>query len=843
MNQREFLVEFEKLCGVNKPVFLDTSDTWQIRDSDLVFARDLKTEHSIGRQRLSFRNSQVCELWIDVDNHEAMPFKQYKEEKVVTALQKLNSLGIPNDCIFPKVSGRGIHLHVFITDLPANVDVNELFEKTTPDSADPRSAVEKQKVREYGAAASTGKGFTGWVAIDALLKAKALPTFKEPEYPKLKLFQCNADFLFRLSLVKEDNAQGKMEHEPIVDFERDGDYTQLFNCPLMVKLERKAKVDHHLKHDERVFLMTQLIHFGKDSRKRLHAIMSHCSDYDQQFTQGFIDHAIQNGYHPETCDRARQLKLGCPEHCKGSGGKSPIKFAWKPMSIDELHAEYRKVLLLAPEDDVVLDLLLAAMLDPRVEGELAWIFLIAPAASGKTVIIKSLHNPAWSRLEDSITPQTFISGKTYKDKQTGEDRLVEGLLPKMDGKTLLIKEFTTELMHGEEIRNDVFGQLRAIHDRYFSKTFGSIDIDKIPEKWKHVKMGFIAGCVPYIDRYSTLNVLLGERYLKLRLKQPPRIDAGEQSIFNSSKVEKMQEQLTKKVTRFIANMKIPKDINEQDPPQEYVKPLVCLAEVIVQCRKPVTATQGSLGIKIYDYEDQTELPTRVVAQLWKLGRMLQVVYNEKFNRKMYDALIRVALDTIPQERIGIIMHLYNCKEPQSKTRIADVLKWDHRKVYEHIKQMSYVGIVHTDNNDDYYLDEYIRTCITTANIVRKVKTGTMQDVCTITVTHSRPTLYTKDHHYGKVHQNRESVGVPKIPSKLNYSTKCDNFDYSTKCASCAAMCSCQKPALRCTLMHFVMKCASHRCNRPSPYYPMTRWCSECLRAGRYLYWGDVSPCC
>jgi hypothetical protein len=53
------------------------------------------------------------------------------------------------------------------------------------------------------------------------------------------------------------------------------------------------------------------------------------------------------------------------------------------------------------------------------------------------------------------------------------------------------------------------------------------------------------------------------------------------------------------------------------------------------------------------------------------------------------------------------------------------------------------------------------------NIVQRVKSGTIQDVCTITVTHSRHTLSTKDSHYGKVHENRESASGAEIPSKLN----------------------------------------------------------------------------
>jgi len=753
MEQNEFLIKFEQICGVKKPIFINSSDTFAVTDESLRWAKDL-TATSIGRYRLTNKNSDVCELWIDVDNHDGIPFKQYKEERLTPSIQKLNNLGVSNDYIFPKVSGTGIHLHVFISDLPTNVDINDLFAKATPESADQRSLVEKHKIREYGADTSTKKGFCGYMSIGELLKARQLPTFKEAVFPQIKLFKCSPEFFLNLSLIKADREQTKIEKDAIVDYERDGDFMNLFKCPLVANLAKKSEQEHHLYHNERLFLMCQFIHFGEESRKKFHEIISHCDDYKEKLTQDFIDHAMNANYHPITCKWAKDMRLGCPPDCKGSGGKSPIKFAWTPLSLDDLKKEYRKILLLAPEDDIVIDILLATILDPKIEGELVWLFFIAPAAWGKTVILKSLHDPKWSRLEDSITPQTFISGKTYKDKKTGEDRLVEGLLPKLNGKTLIIKEFTTELMHGEEVRNDVFGQLRAIHDRYFSKTFGSIDVDKIPEEWKHVKMGFIAGCVPYIDRYGTLNVLLGERYLKLRLRQPPRTEAAKIALMNAKQIERMQVILSKKVKRFIANIQIPEEITEQDPPEEYLDKLANLGEFIVQCRKPVTTTRDGMGIKLYEYEDLTELPTRVSAQLWKLGKMLMIVTNvSKFDKTIYKALIRVAFDTIPQERLGIILTLYNEKQPMSKTRISEILKWDYRKVIEHTKQMVYLGLLHTDPNDNYYLDEYIRATMKKANILEKVRGTSISGLVdyNIIINNTAPSL--KDLQYGKYHEN------------------------------------------------------------------------------------------
>jgi len=58
-------------------------------------------------------------------------------------------------------------------------------------------------------------------------------------------------------------------------------------------------------------------------------------------------------------------------------------------------------------------------------------------------------------------------------------------------------------------------------------------------------------------------------------------------------------------------------------------------------------------------------------------------------------------------------------------------------------------------------------CTEEINILERVKSGMVQDVCTISVTHSRPTLSTKDLQYGKVHENGENERGAEIPSKLN----------------------------------------------------------------------------
>lgn len=713
-NQKDFLLKLEDLCGVKKALWINSQDTFAVSYESLVRARDLTVEHSIGRLRFTNDNSDVTEIWIDIDNHDGIGWKEYKNTRLKPAFDRIVSFGIPPQYIYPKISGTGVHLHVFLTGLPFNIDQKDIWVKTTDEGSDTRSRVEKTKLREFGAVASTGKGFAGYVSMAELMKARSLPTLKEPKYPKIKLFKCTKDFLLKVAMTKVDKQQKKVVGDGIVDYERDGDFQNLYKCPAMKILANKAKIDHHLLHNERLFVMSQLLHFGKESRQEIHNIMKNCSDYDEEYTQKMIDYAIQNNYHPFTCKWAREMLMPCPADCKGSGGKSPLKFAWTPLSLEQVKAEFRKSLKLHPDDDEVIDLAISQMLDPYIEGDLAWTFLVAPPSWAKTVILQAVHNPKWSELIDEVTDKTFISGKTRFDKVTKQEVPIEPLLPKLHMRTLMCKEFTTQLMQGKEVRNSVFGQLRSIYDGHYAKAFGSFDYALIPESWKNVRMGFFAGCTLYIDKYSTMQAILGERYLKIRMKPPDRIAANHYARLNARQRQKIGKHLNKVVTRFIANLTPMTDEDYEQPPDDIGTALEHLAEFIVQCRAPVERVQLSFGFD-YQYQDLKELGTRLTQQLLRRGWGLGKIYgNTGFTKDVYKVIFRYALDTLLPNRLELVKYMYNQKEAKNQTEIQNELKWGYSRTKNTLIHLACIRVIDDDGSRNFTLNPYIRKVLTTA---------------------------------------------------------------------------------------------------------------------------------
>ena len=91
-------------------------------------------------------------------------------------------------------------------------------------------------------------------------------------------------------------------------------------CAAMGQLVKKALNKRHLTHEERLFILFNMIAFGEEGVQAVHDIMKQVSDYDFSKTQYFIDHALRRRYKPYLCDTAQEKGI-CPltEACHAVG--------------------------------------------------------------------------------------------------------------------------------------------------------------------------------------------------------------------------------------------------------------------------------------------------------------------------------------------------------------------------------------------------------------------------------------------------------------------------------------------------------------------------------------------
>jgi hypothetical protein len=130
-----------------------------------------------------------------------------------------------------------------------------------------------------------------------------------------------------------------------------------------------------------------------------------------------------------------------------------------------------------------------------------WAFLVGPASSGKSTISAILESAG--SYSFSVSKLTGIfSGYKAKD---GKDK---SILPKIQGKTMYIKDFTTVLTSPQMERDRVFGDLRDLYDGAGSAQYRN----DVKRDYKGVRFGIVACVTDAIHAYNQTG--LGERFLK-----------------------------------------------------------------------------------------------------------------------------------------------------------------------------------------------------------------------------------------------------------------------------------------------------------------------------------------
>lgn len=687
MSQKEFLLELEQTCAVKEPIFINSRDSWDVPDSALKWAKDLMNLPSIGRYRLTLENSDVSELWFDLEAPEGSKFSDLAK-LALTTIKLIQSFGIKQEYIYKKLSGHGIHIQVFILGLRSTDQLLMLakvihqklpMSKTHSLGSDSRCLVKHQKIREFGG--ENGEHYTTAVKLKDLQSAKRkkkYPINKKADavvYPKIKVFECTSQMIRRMHELEGEFIfeEEKKTYGTEMDYDKDGDVQSLYKCPTIKRIANKAKTEEHITHMERLGIATVFMPYGEEGLKEIHKIIGYCKDYKLDngiYTQWVIDDLKKRGYKPMRCETFRE-RVGCPEDCKGSGGKSPFKFAWSPITLEELKKSYRKWLCLTTpkgnEDAEILDSTMAVAKDRELAGDPVWTYLVAESGGTKTEIIRALN--AWNvEAIDTLTAHTLISGKIIKDPKTGKMRPVKGLLSRLNGKILTIKDFTIVLQGDPRERYVIFSQFRGAYDGYYASSYGTWDK---PIKLD-VEFTVLAGVTPVIDIHSNLAAILGERFLKIR-HEVDREKAARKAMENTGKEKQMRKELVSKTKRFLANLKM------YDPkmPEEIFEAILNLSLFIAQIRMPIPyniKAQATAGIPVY-FETKPEYATRLGKQLLKFSKLISIVRQKpKVDWKDYGTTLRIGFDTAPQNRLKLILYLY-FNPNQSASEISHGLEW------------------------------------------------------------------------------------------------------------------------------------------------------------------------
>jgi len=318
-------------------------------------------------------------------------------------------------------------------------------------------------------------------------------------------------------------------------------------------------------------------------------------------------------------------------------------------SIQEVEKIFNKWFKIKP-GDMSLDILIGSCFANRLPGEPVWIYFVGAPGSRKTAMLLTLNKSKLIETVSTLTPAALISGmRTFGSEDPS-------LIPKLNGRILVIKDVTTMLSSNSNIRDEIFGMLRDAYDGYIEKIFGNG-----LKKSYASSFGVIGAVTPAIDGYQSHQSILGERFLKYRMERESiqsEFDIIKKAVDNAGMENQMNSELQDVIFRLLA-----KPIPEKEIPFEnddIQRRLIYMGMFVAKLR-------GSINMNIYTREQQSlpiqEVGTRISKALTKLAKAVSILRDHKsIGEYELERCKRVAVDTCPDRVEMIIRFMYKKRE-------------------------------------------------------------------------------------------------------------------------------------------------------------------------------------
>lgn len=365
------------------------------------------------------------------------------------------------------------------------------------------------------------------------------------------------------------------------------------------------------------------------------------------------------------------------------------------LPLNQLKTTFHKWLHL--EDDDFIDIIVGAFLVNKFFPEPLWLLLIAAPSNAKTEILRAFNELPSAYFLSNLTPATLVSG--LPPKVNGIDN---SLLLQLDGKVLILKDFTSILAMRAENQQEILAQLREIYDGQYSKSWGNgrrID-------WTgHV--GFIGACTPVYDRHHGTIAALGDRFLLYRCNNYEQEEMGLKALSLVGQEKEMREEIKAALHSFLKQFDSIKNplLERDDDTSGKIVNLACL------CAAGRCAVERDYRNKSVLYLPQPEGSPRLVKQLCMIGAGIALAQGKKaFDDEVYELIRKIALSNMPASRRAVIEYLWNEEALEhlhfwKKTgEVAEAVRLPKTTAKLVLEDLQLVGLVNrtmtSDDNDE-----------------------------------------------------------------------------------------------------------------------------------------------
>ena len=294
-------------------------------------------------------------------------------------------------------------------------------------------------------------------------------------------------------------------------------------------------------------------------------------------------------------------------------------------------------------DDTYIDVIFGVIFANRLDSKPVWLYLVGAPSSGKTEIIQALTGPEIYPVT-KLTPATLMSGKV----EPGRKKIDHSLLPKLNGKVMIIKDFTAILHSRRDNLLEIIGLLRDAYDGMSRAVFGT-GKDAV----YYSKFGVIAAVTNVIDKHRGILVELGERFLTYRCPEVS-IEESQQRCWKVSAPHSMrqQEDHLKKAALDVLNLKVRRVVLSDTVRHRIIR----TASYVARARCEIQRDQYTKEPEI----PMPEVATRLTRQLCDLAIGIAIAREQRYVSGDIQRLVqKTAIDCITLKRLSLLRILFD----------------------------------------------------------------------------------------------------------------------------------------------------------------------------------------
>lgn len=368
--------------------------------------------------------------------------------------------------------------------------------------------------------------------------------------------------------------------------------------------------------------------------------------------------------------------------------------------LEDILALTRKIGIL---HDYVVEVILATYISKHIENRNPlWLMIVGEPSSNKTVLVSLLRNGSGAHMLDTMTPNAFISGMHEKEKP-------KDLLPLLNGKCLVVKDYTSLFGQSEETVKKVLGDMVSIYDGDFSKHSGARGGVSHVSSFSHL------GCITPFGlnmRQKYMN-MVGARFLILRM---PALSSEEmEHCLKIAWDENTKQNIMD--ARVATSLYVDSICASLDKNGVQLRPidtsirtqLNTLAHLVAQARGEVKLKSNKFvneddeEVSFQELDGiQIEKPFRALHQLKALCRALAILRGkEEVGAKEVETARIVALSTMPVHRAETLS-AFEWKEELDAKAASELLNFSYATTKRNFDALAYLEVLHKEKRDKTY---------------------------------------------------------------------------------------------------------------------------------------------